>query len=153
KLFDVETPQAGNVAAFDAVLRHDLKTPVSAILGYSEMVIEDFAEALPVHVLSDLSKVVYETRKLLAQIDETPDSSAPNEGQAPSVEFDGMIAANLVRTMADRSPLAAERAGRILIVDDTLSNRDLLCRRLGREGHVVVAAASGEEALRIICEQ
>jgi class 3 adenylate cyclase len=153
KLFDVEAPQAGNVPAFDAVLRHDLKTPATAILGYSEMVIEDFADALPVHVLSDLSKVVYETRKLLAQIDETPDSSILKEGQAPSVEFDGMIAANLVRTMADRSPIAAERAGRILIVDDTLSNRDLLCRRLGREGHVVVAAASGEEALRIICEQ
>jgi serine phosphatase RsbU (regulator of sigma subunit) len=37
--------------------------------------------------------------------------------------------------------------GRILVVDDTEANRDLLARRLRREGHVVDAVESGPRAL------
>jgi serine phosphatase RsbU (regulator of sigma subunit) len=38
--------------------------------------------------------------------------------------------------------------GRILVVDDTELNRDLLLRRLQRDGHTVAAASDGAEALR-----
>ncbi|MFO0838741.1 MAG: SpoIIE family protein phosphatase [Phycisphaerae bacterium] len=38
-------------------------------------------------------------------------------------------------------------AGRILVVDDNESNRDLLSRRLSRAGHLVDTAADGGEAL------
>ena len=38
--------------------------------------------------------------------------------------------------------------GRILVVDDTELNRDLLLRRLQRDGHTVAAASDGSEALR-----
>ncbi len=55
--------------------------------------------------------------------------------------------------MATRSSAITERAGRILVVDDTASNRDLLSRRLRRDGHTVVAASSGEEALCIFNQQ
>jgi adenylate cyclase len=39
---------------------------------------------------------------------------------------------------------------RILVVDDHESNRDLLSRRLMREAHCVVTAASGESALALV---
>ena len=37
--------------------------------------------------------------------------------------------------------------GRLLVVDDNEMNRDLLSRRLRQEGHVVVTANDGQQAL------
>ena len=41
-------------------------------------------------------------------------------------------------------------AGRILVVDDTPANRDMLMRRLGRHGFCVRSAEEGEAALRLL---
>ena len=43
-----------------------------------------------------------------------------------------------------------ETAARILVVDDNEMNRDLLSRRLGREGHEVVLAEDGDQALELM---
>ncbi|AJD44086.1 sensor histidine kinase/response regulator hybrid protein (plasmid) [Rhizobium gallicum bv. gallicum R602sp] len=153
RLLDIETPESGKAPSLDRLLRHDLRTPLNAILGYSEMLIEDFADTLPARLLEDVSKVIRESRNLLAQIDETLDGSPPDADQEFQPKFDGTIAADLARTMATRSSAVTERAGRILIVDDTASNRDLLSRRLRRDGHTVVAASSGQEAIRIFDQQ
>src|SRR5262245_66696858 len=40
--------------------------------------------------------------------------------------------------------------GRILVVDDNETNRDLLCRRLEREGLTATAARDGREALDLL---
>ncbi len=42
---------------------------------------------------------------------------------------------------------------RVLVVDDVEANRDLLSRRLEREGHVVECAENGQSALRTIRER
>ncbi|PZM15013.1 adenylate cyclase [Rhizobium tubonense] len=152
RLLDVETPDSRNAPSLDRLLRHDLRTPMNAILGYSEMLIEDFADTLPARLLEDIAKVIHEGRNLLAQIDETLDRSVETEEESQP-KFDGTIAADLARTMAVRPSPVTEYAGRILIVDDTAANRELLSRRLHRDGHAVVAASSGEEALRILDRQ
>ena len=41
----------------------------------------------------------------------------------------------------------------ILVVDDNESNRDALCRRLGRRGYATTPAADGPEALRLLGER
>jgi len=41
----------------------------------------------------------------------------------------------------------------LLIVDDNAMNRDMLARRLEREGYNITAASGGEEALRLVHEQ
>jgi class 3 adenylate cyclase len=56
------------------------------------------------------------------------------------------------RSLADED-LTAEETGRILVVDDIESNRDLLARRLETDGHRVTVAADGEQALEILKEQ
>src|SRR5262249_61150562 len=43
--------------------------------------------------------------------------------------------------------------GRILVVDDNASNRDLLFRRLSRDGHEVTRAESGRRALEILAPE
>ena len=60
--------------------------------------------------------------------------------------------------MAEESETRAKPASvltgaRILVVDDIEDNRDLLTRRLNREGYRKIAtAADGEEALALIAE-
>ena len=44
------------------------------------------------------------------------------------------------------------QAGRILIVDDNRGNRELLARRLTRQGHQVTEAVSGSQALQLLVQ-
>ena len=52
--------------------------------------------------------------------------------------------------VARRSRLMKRPAGPLLVVDDVEANRDMLSRRLQRQGYTVRQAASGAEALAII---
>jgi serine phosphatase RsbU (regulator of sigma subunit) len=47
-------------------------------------------------------------------------------------------------------PPSSVPPGRILVVDDSEANRDLLSRRLRRQGHTVEAATNGREALAMV---
>ena len=60
--------------------------------------------------------------------------------------------ANLVRTVRPIEQYAAppHETGRILVVDDNASNRDLLFRRLSHDGHHVARVDSGPRALEIL---
>ena len=51
---------------------------------------------------------------------------------------------------ANEADFAAARPGRILVVDDNASNRDLLSRRLQRQGHIVLQAEDGARALALV---
>jgi signal transduction histidine kinase len=42
----------------EATLRHDLRTPVNAILGYSELILEDFEPELAAPVAADIRTVI-----------------------------------------------------------------------------------------------
>jgi adenylate cyclase len=58
---------------------------------------------------------------------------------------------NAVRPVAaNEADLAAVRPSRILVVDDNASNRDLLSRRLQRQGHTVLQAEDGTRALALV---
>ena len=53
--------------------------------------------------------------------------------------------------VADRAAQAL--SGRLLVVDDNESNRDMLARRLKHEGYSVCAAESGRQALEVVKTQ
>lgn len=150
RLLETEHPGTATAPTVDRLLRHDLRTPMSAILGYSEMVIEDFGEALPERLSADIGRVIQESRLLLDEIDRTLDAPARDAEERSENIADAMIAANLAQAIAARPTVPPEEAGRILVVDDAASNREVLARRLGRDGHMVVVACSGKEALRIL---
>jgi CheY-like chemotaxis protein/tRNA A-37 threonylcarbamoyl transferase component Bud32 len=52
---------------------------------------------------------------------------------------------------ADAAP--SDGKARVLVVDDEAGNRDLLARRLQREGYAVVSAGGGHEALAVIAQE
>jgi serine phosphatase RsbU (regulator of sigma subunit) len=49
--------------------------------------------------------------------------------------------------------IASFRGGNLLVVDDNELNRDMLSRRLNRQGHFVEVAINGREALEILAAQ
>ena len=145
---------------FHRRLRHDLRTPLNAIKGYSELLIEDM-EADGEHPLrDDLVKLKDSADQLLGQIDamatlaQRKDAGADDDG-GRAKQSD--ILTDVLRTI---KPLPASEAlqeampsSSILVVDDNASNRDVLARRLTREGHAVVTAANGAAALELVERQ
>ena len=143
--------QDESIDAFHRRLRHDLRTPLNAIKGYSELLIEDMDDdAHPLR--SDLVKLKHAADELLGQIEAMAALAAPegsaSSGGARALKLD--LVADVLRSVAPLLPGGARErshASRVLVVDDNTSNRDVLERRLTREGHVVATAASGKEAL------
>lgn len=145
--------------AFHRRLRHDLRTPLNAIKGYSELLIEDM-DADGAHPLrGDLTKLKESADQLLGQIDAM--AALARRGDAETTDSGSQalkldLVADVLRTV---QPLptdgvrAAAYSSRILVVDDNASNRDVLERRLVREGHRVVCAANGTSALELIVRQ
>jgi adenylate cyclase len=138
----------------EAKLRHDLRTPLNAIIGYSEMILEE-AEELHEHALDeDVRVMLAAAAELLAHVDAIAGLSraSDNEGlwTTDQAEID---AAGLERALGKTERDAfSGRNGRILVVDDIGSNRDLLSRRLLHDGHQVVTAESGLSALTRLAE-
>jgi adenylate cyclase len=134
-------------ADFRRHLRHDLRTPISVIKGLGEMLLEDAQTQGNAAQVRDLEKLLETTARLLAQLDALVDF----DGMAlpPTAGRPETVSAVLKPVPALSSSLASHgaRSSRILIVDDTEATRELLARRLEREGHHVVEVANGRAAL------
>lgn len=101
---------------------HDVMNILTALRGYAEMLREDLGAANP-GVETSLASI-------LATVNSAHGSSTGLTG-------------------AERRGVESE-PGFILAVDDLQENRELLARNLSRSGHIVITAASGEEALRVL---
>lgn len=137
-------------AAFADRLRHELRTPLTAIKGYGELLLEDARDAGHEERLGDLEEVLAHADRLLGEIDRIV---AFTGGDAPAA-VPAAAGIDMVESVLSQiRPLDAEaqpppiRQSHILVVDDNAANRDLLSRRLSRDGHRVTVVASGAAAL------
>lgn len=143
-----ELPEQGDFE-LEAKLRHDLRTPLTAIVGYSEMILDEVREMGELSLEEDVTTLLAAAAELLAHVDaivglsRTEDIAGLDQLQEVTFDAAGLERA-LSRAEEDGSP---GRGGRILVVDDIASNRDLLSRRLQYDGHEVVTAKSGPAAL------
>ena len=106
--------------ASEKVDSHDLRNILAAIRGYSEILREDIGPALP--QLDDT------LARLLKALNTAEEGSTESSSATPE-------------RVIESEP------GYILAVDDLQENRELVARNLSRNGHFVITAASGEEAL------
>jgi class 3 adenylate cyclase len=132
-----------------AELRHDLRTPINAIKGYGEMLAEDAETDGHAGLLADLGKLLAAAEGLLKRIDALVNFDA--SGDSATQESGAIEAVRAFRSVS-QGAARAEIKGRILIVDDNPSNRDLLNRQLVRAGHTVVEAEGGHAALEKLAE-
>lgn len=155
-LHDVLDPLNTTVAEEEQTRRigHDMRSRLTEITGLCEIWLEDAAEQLLEGFVEDLQAILALSRKLLdgldgifafgkvlSDADIDLDSLAPE--QAESLRD---LVASLPRPDADQRSRPRE-TGSILVVDDNAINRDVLTRRLGRDGHRVALAEDGLQAL------
>jgi adenylate cyclase len=128
-------------------LRHELRTPLNAIKGYGELLVEEIGAGEQAPLLDDLGKVLDLADRLLGEIDRIVDISARSPAE---------IVGNVLQTIRPlgNAAIADPRAAssHVLVVDDNAANRDLLSRRLQREGYRVTSAADGAAALAVIAD-
>ena len=138
---------------FGAELRHELRTPLNAIIGYSEMLLEDAREHGPEGFIPDLEKIRSAGGLFLSFIEDIAGfTKTRHKGKGPA--SGPSDASAMVRSaMSDIPPIEEGRPinrGCLLVVDDNEINRDLICRQLERQGHIVTAAENGRQALEIM---
>lgn len=144
--------------------RHNLRTPINAIIGYGEILLEEIEEASHNDIYLDLQKVMSSSRRLLTLIDDlshlsrgessklTDEELTPSHFDSFSVEDDNPSALiEVVRAMSSESHVDFNgQEASLLVVDDKESNRDLLSRRLDRQGFHVEVAENGRQALNMV---
>jgi adenylate cyclase len=113
-------------------------------------------EDAPPAVAADLDKILISGRKLLALIEDVVRQAGGSGGTADG-KIGSAALSDSVSTMIQDVVSAihtgeehAADTGRLLVVDDNEINRDMLSRRLERQGHSVVTAASGKAALELL---
>ncbi|MCI0534581.1 MAG: response regulator, partial [Verrucomicrobiales bacterium] len=126
-------------------VQHELRTPLNHIVGYAEMLQEQAVELGKKTVASDLGKICSAAHVLLDLLEThlIRPQTEPAEGR---LNFAGVWPA--ADTILDPGPPMQLEGVPVLVVDDHPFNRDMLERRLRRQGFTVHLAASGAEALQ-----
>ena len=145
--------------ALPSGLIHDLRTPLNLVIGYSEMLIELAQEQGQDGFVPDLQKTLAAGRQLLALIndnfhpiralDSLPVITAPFREATTPIENVAVAEAFSENAPAGESATGASQ-GFLLVVDDIEANREVLSRRLERQGYVVATAENGRQALEML---
>jgi len=199
----VSTTLSGSTLTVEAQaqLRHDLRTPLNHIIGYTEMLLEDatgdalaerrtrleLALVAARHALELINAALGSARRIVPgdvarlfdALQEPREKivAAVSGLELPETDGDGVFNADLKKILSAAARLAPEPAepttrepepaaaraaptveaapaqARILIVDDGAENRDVLRRRLEREGHAVETAENGRRALELVAQR
>jgi CheY-like chemotaxis protein len=139
-------------------LRHDLRTPITAVVGYSEMLLEEAEDLGAEDAVLDLQKIHSSAERFLFLIDDVADFSKIEAGEVTShlgaTETSDMIRAAVTTGETPREDGEIRADGNpLLIVNDNEVNRDVLARQLKRQGHVTFGAENGRQALEMVRER
>jgi adenylate cyclase len=183
QLFSKNNSRHGEIdfESLTSTIRHNLRTPINAIIGYGEMLLEDVDEEKYSQASVDLQKILTTARRLLTLIGDLSYLSKQSESSSPKkpekkleperepivpvkvqyqnntkeVErtnqqtslFNQVIQKNATTT-AEIELIQPDAS--LLVVDDNKNNRELLMRRLKRQGFEVEEAESGEQSLQML---
>jgi phosphoserine phosphatase RsbU/P len=141
-------------------LSHELRTPVNHIVGYAELLEEQAEERGLPHLLPDLRKIVEAGHTWLGLMEEYLIRPGHEAELQPAADGGRVAAPVLLQPGVDfisPAPRSSHQArpaqGHLLVADDDASNREMLARRLQRQGYQVTLASSGLEVLRLLRAQ
>ena len=140
-----------------ANLRHELLAPLNAVIGYTEMLLEDAKDQGQADFIPDLQKIHAAAKRFLAVINDVVNFSKIKAGEMDA-DLKTAATSSMIRDVVptirplvedDADSVSADR-GYLLVVDDNEMNRDVLSRHLKRQGHTVAVAENGRQALEMI---
>lgn len=142
-----------------AALRHDLRTPLNQIIGYSELVAEDLEGDAHARTREDLAKIGRAARGLAdlitREIQPGRIALVGNRTHAAGGESVAPVISGGSAASEDESAevVSAAVAAKILIVDDQEENCAVLQRRLEKEGYTCTAVYDGATALERLSKE
>jgi DNA-binding response OmpR family regulator len=142
---------------FCANLDYKLRIPLNAIVGYTEMLLEDAEDEGQEDFIPDLWKIHAAAKRFLVVVNDIVNFSESEAGEmdaGPETATTSSIIRDLMITIRPPAEGDADSAptdwGYLLVVDDNEMNRDTLSRHLERQGHTVAVADSGRQALEMV---
>jgi class 3 adenylate cyclase len=139
--------ETGAARGVFARLRHDIRTRIDQILGYSELLEEEAASRGLDGFLTDLDRIRSAGKGILELVDGLLEVQEPD---APSGASDSASTTDSSGVYHTAQEADSAQPARLLVVDDDELSRDMLARRLRKRGHEVEIAESGRMALREI---
>ena len=140
-----------------SILRHDLRTPLNGIIGYSEILIEDYEDDIDEKHNEDLSHIIDLAKEIEAAIsrfvDFLKDGARSIENEEESNESADNLFSSLGKIEYKLEIIEEIKNAKILVVDDIKTNCDVLKRRLESNEFIVDVSMSGKEALEKINQQ
>ena len=144
-----------------AELRHDLYNPINQIIGFSELIEEDFSDdqtfsledlhkiRSAAEMLSSLVKTRVRPSSQLSLSEPSLVSAETGDKPLPAKIFTDDLSRSFVDVDDQRFSKNMPK-GKVLAVDDDGFNLDILAKFLHKQGHVVTTAEDGLEALDIL---
>ncbi len=144
-LSDLDLPQ----------IQKELSQPLVEVESHCGRVKEQFEAESEEDLLPDLEKIITARGAFQNLIDQRLTAEHFSQVTVPHVEIEAQPTHSIAHGDAAPALTTSELAegGEILVVDDDASNRDLLCRRLTKQGYSPIAVDSGEEALVFLVDQ
>ena len=134
-------------------LRHNLRTPVNAIIGYSEILMEDYEGDLDEGTLQDFQQIINLARETETAIEnfvdyirgeaiDITDDNNSNQLESAEALFKSLGDIEYSISLDDEI-----KESDILIVDDNITNCEVLQRRLSMQGLSCRTAYDGNSAI------
>ncbi len=150
----------GDLDSFGATLRMELLTPLSTIIGYCEMLLEEApAELIPdidklngsaQQLLALTSDIVHLAQQQLQMITTKSDSTAPLSLESLEAAHLAKSVTSALQVLQQDSLKQPPQGGMILVIDDNPTNCDLLARQLKKQAYTVTTATSAQQGLRLL---
>ena len=129
-----------------------LRTPLNTIIGYSELLLEEGDKIEIDNFISDINKITKSGKMLEKELSSIIEFDSEN---IIGIREQNLNQGNLSMVKdvlesidpIDQNDKKPKESGNVLAVDDNKNNTDLLYKRLTKQGHNVVTANNGKEAL------
>jgi len=128
-----------------------IRGQLNHISGYAEMLREDFVDDDP-DMVADLDKIIA-AEKAIVSLVENIRLDQWEEQEAPSKKTQKARPKKNKKAEPEVDQTSMGAGGDILVVDDDPTNREMLKRRLVRNGYTTTSVSSGEEAVEILAEK
>lgn len=130
-----------------------IRGQLNHISGYAEMLREEAVDNDDQDMISDLDKIIQAEKTIVRLVEnvrlEAPDTASISADNASKSKAPKNSSTDDLEI--DQTSLGA--GGDILVVDDDPTNRDMLKRRLVRNGYTATSVSSGEDALKLLEEK